>query len=283
MLALVALPLLAAACVGPDYAGPVRTDTTPSQAFQPGMRLDTERGIWGTQPIVPPPGLVTVRQGDLIGRTASDGSGNDILVINYLLADPMTGDARYAVGSSNTLNSGDYVIVPLSVLRVSGGSVSIDATERQLNLVPKYSQLDLERRYPMRTLTSVVLPPPLYVAPGLSPAPIATGLPPVVAPGEPLQLVRRGSVVGYPVVDSFGQPIGTVDAVATVPATGEVRYAIVSSPMLGLGNYIAVPSASTRADAGRVTVAGASATWLQQPRYRGDQVQQIFGPLGVVN
>ena len=86
--------LLATGCVG-DPNGPVRTDTTKSVAYQGGMQqIDLTRGVWGTQSIDPPPGLVTVRQGDLIGRTVNDSSGTGVLTVEYLLVDPATGDAR---------------------------------------------------------------------------------------------------------------------------------------------------------------------------------------------
>ena len=142
LLSTAALALLAAACEPYDQGNYVRTDTTPSVAFQPGVRqIDTEHGIWGTQSIMPPPGLVTVRQGDLVGRTIRDGGGQGQLYVEYLLADPTTGEARYAVASSNSF--GGYLLVPLSALYNDGSTVSVQASGRQLELMPKYSLADI--------------------------------------------------------------------------------------------------------------------------------------------
>lgn len=155
--------------------------------------------------------------------------------------------------------------------------------------MPKHSLAELESRYPRTTLsavTAVVVPgmpaatlatlPPV---PTVAAAPVPTGSPAL----EPLRLAHRGGVVGYPVVDSLGQPVGTIDAVATVPGTGEVRCAIISGPTFGPGFYIAALASSTGAAEGRVVLAGTLATWNQAPRYRSEQVQQSFGPLGDVH
>jgi hypothetical protein len=262
--------LALAGCVPPDD-GLVRTDTTPSVAFQGARPIDFERGIWGTQPVTPPPGLVLVRQGHLIGRPVEDSAGNAIAWVEYLLIEPATAEARYAVAASNRF--GDYVAIPLSAARVTPSTLVVDATERNLVLAPKFTVAELERRYPR---TAVARAPFAPLPPVAGPAP----LPPVA---EPLQLVRRGSVVGYPVVDSIGHPVGTVEAVAAVPATGEVRYAVISGPSIGFGQYIVVPATTTSAAAGRVTLIGPPTQWATAPRYRGDQVQQNFGALGTVN
>lgn len=227
-----AAALTLAACVPPDD-GLVRTDTTPSVAFQGSGAIDYNRGVWGAQPITPPPGLVLVRQGNLIGRTVEDAAGNGLAWVEYLLVEPATAEARYAVAASNRY--GDYVAIPLSAARVTPSTLVVDANERTLVMAPKFTIAELERRYPR----TAVLPAPMAPLPQVvAPAP----LPPVA---EPLQLVRRGSVVGYPVVDSVGHPVGTVEAVAAVPATGEVRYAVISGPSIGFGQYIVVPAATT--------------------------------------
>jgi hypothetical protein len=276
--------LLATGCVG-DPNGPVRTDTTKSVAYQGGVQqIDLTRGVWGTQSIDPPPGLVTVRQGDLIGRTVNDSSGTGVLAVEYLLVDPATGDARYAVTSSNQF--GDYLLVPLSALRITPYAVSVDTTARTLAIMPRISGAALERRFPRTTLTGTIAPvgamagfPPA----GFAPVPGVAPNWPVSPNAEQLQLVHRGSVVGYLVFDSFGQPVGTVDTVAARPGSGEVRYAIVSGPSFGPGYFIAVPAANAQTANGRVVITGSLANWDQAPRYHGDQIQQTFGVLGNVN
>jgi hypothetical protein len=269
-----ALSLLAA-CVPPDD-GSVGTYATPSVAFQGNAALDLDRGIWGTQPVTPPAGLVMVRQGDIVGRNIEDRAGNPIAWIEYLLVEPATGDARYAVASSNRFPN--YVAVPLSAVRIMPTAVVIDGSERTLVLAPKYTLVELDRRYPRTVLTT-------QVHTGLPPVAPVVGLPPAapVQPVEPLQLVRRGSVVGMPVIDVSGQPVGHVDAVAAVPATGEVRYAVIAGPTLGLGQYIVVPATTTSMSGGRVVLNGAPGAWWQAPRYRSDQVQMTYGALGTIN
>jgi hypothetical protein len=236
-----------------------------------------DRGIWGTQPVTPPPGLMLVRQGDIVGRSVEDANGNPIAFVEYLLIEP-SGDARYAVVSSVN-RFPNYVAVPLSAARFTSTGLLLDGSERTLVLAPKFSLTELDRNYPRSVVTTTTA-----VVPGLPPAPMF-GLPPAPLPAtvEPLQLVRRGSVVGLPVVDAAGQPVGTVDAVAAVPATGEVRYAVIAGPNLGFGTYIVVPAVLTTAAAGRVVLNGPPGAWVHEPRYRGDYVQRTYGSLGVVN
>jgi hypothetical protein len=126
------------------------------------------------------------------------------------------------------------------------------------------------------------LPPPEMAALPPSNVPPPAAVPSVPPPSEPMQLVRRGNVVGYQVVDSYGQPMGIVDSVAAVPPSGEVRYLIVSGPSFGPGNFIAVPASEGQAQGSRVIVTGSAQGWLQTRRYRGDQVAQVFGALGDV-
>jgi sporulation protein YlmC with PRC-barrel domain len=95
-------------------------------------------------------------------------------------------------------------------------------------------------------------------------------------------MMRMGSVVGMPVVDSAGTPLGRIAAVAVVPATGVVRFAIVSNPNFGAGYYVAVPAQQASAGAGQVVVTGSAAQWMQAPRYRGDQLSQAIGAIGML-
>ncbi len=155
-----------------------------------------------------------------------------------------------------------------------------------LSLMPRISGIDLERRYPRTTLTGTMAPVGTmagFPAAGFPGAPVAAPNWPAATNTEQLQLVHRGSVVGYLVFDSFGQPVGMVDTVAARPGTGEVRYAIVSGPSFGQGYFIAVPAANAQTTDGRVVITGSLANWDQAPRYHGEQVQQTFGVLGNVN
>ena len=274
----IAAALLASACAYQQSGGPVHTDATPSVAFQPGEhKLDLAQGIWGTQPITPPPGLVTVRQTNLIGRTVDSAGGAPYLTIKDLLVDPTSGNARYAVTTANDF--GDYLVVPLSVMRISPMAVRVDATTETLKRMPRYTMAELESRYPRTTLTSgpVIIPPPpvLSAIPPISPAPI----PPARPTTPPLEMARTGSVVGYPVVDTANQSVGVVSAVAAVPSSGEVRYAIVSGPYFGTDTYIAVPASSMHMAGDRVVLNAPLAVWLQSQRYRSDQMPQVFGSL----
>lgn len=279
-----ALLLLAAACQPYEPYEPygqARSDPNPGTVFRPGARpFDAGQGFAAAQTAEPPPGLVLVRQGDLIGRGINDGNGQGLVYVQYVLADPATGEARYAVASSDRF--GGYVLVPVSTIYDSGDGIAVRTNARQVELMPKYSLAQIEQRWPPRTLASAApyaygLPPAAQVVTGYAPG--HSAMPAV----EPLQLMRRGSVVGMNVVDSFGQPVGRVDAVAAVPGTGEVRYAIVGGPSFAPGTYIAVPASSARLADGRVVLNGSSANWSAAPHYRAEQIQQFYGPLGMVN
>jgi sporulation protein YlmC with PRC-barrel domain len=257
-----ALSLLAAACVAPE---PYDSSST--------TRLDLDRGMWGTQPLTPPAGLATVRQSDLTGRKITQPNMAPLATIDWVLVDPASGQVRYAVAHRSDYS--DYFLVPISAMQITPTTIMVDATDRQFTSLPRMSMAELNTRYPERALAAVApLPPAAVIAP-----PAAAPAPPV----EPLQLTRRGSVVGWPVVDAAGQPVGTVEAVSVVPATGEVRYAIISGPSMGLGYYIAIPASNIQAAGGRVVLTSAQPNWAQAPRYTGDQVQQIYGRLGTVS
>jgi len=270
--------------------GAVRTDAVPYQA---NAKLDMVAGTWGSQPLTPPLGLVSATNSDLIGRNIADTSGTNVLTIEKLLVEPTTGNARYAVTSMNHFS--DKVVIPFSALQISPMQIRVDASKETLANMPKFASSELDRNYPATALVApvaVVVPSTSLYAPAVTPL---SPLPPVpvmsttvttttVPVGvEPLQLARRGSVVGQPVYDSLGQPIGTVSAVAATPSNGEVRYVLVSGPSFGAGNDIAIPAASASAAGGRVVLSAPLAQWQQAPRYRAEVVPQVFGSLGTIN
>ncbi len=270
--------------------GTVRTDAVPYQA---NAKLDMVAGTWGSQPLTPPLGLVSATNSDLIGRNVADTSGTNVLTIEKLLVEPTTGNARYAVTSMNHFS--DKVVIPFSALQISPMQIRVDASKETLANMPKFASSELDRNYPATALVApvaVVVPSTSLYAPAVTPL---SPLPPVpvmsttvttttVPVGvEPLQLARRGSVVGQPVYDSLGQPIGTVSAVAAAPSNGEVRYVLVSGPAFGAGNDIAIPAASASAASGRVVLSAPLAQWQQAPRYRAEVVPQVFGSLGTIN
>ncbi|MBM3597466.1 MAG: hypothetical protein FJX35_04585 [Alphaproteobacteria bacterium] len=290
ILAALVVPLLATACADDPYYA-ARTDTTQSVSYVPGGQFDIDRGVWGTQTITPPPGLVTTKQSDIVGRTIYDRDGQSALMIETVLADPRTGEARYAVTSSRDF--GDYLVVPASVLRISPSMIQVDMTRRQLALMPRFTSGDLVARFPQHAFPGpvAIVPAPAYPAPVLGVPPVAV-LPapapvyqyPVLPtpPAEALQLARRGSVVGLPVVDSSGQTVGYVDSLAIVPTSGEVRHVIVAGPSFGQGYYIAMPAMSTYLNTGRVVLMQTAPNWMQSLRYTAMQVQQVYGSLGVL-
>ncbi len=270
--------------------GTVRTDAVPYQA---NAKLDMVGGTWGSQPLTPPLGLVSVTNSDLVGRNIADTSGTNVLTIEKLLVEPTTGNARYAVTSMNHFS--DKVVIPFSAMQISPMQIRVDASKETLANMPKFASSELDRNYPTTALVApvaVVVPSTSLYAPVVTPL---SPLPPVpvmsttvttttVPVGvEPLQLARRGSVVGQPVYDSLGQPIGTVSAVAATPSNGEVRYVLVSGPSFGAGNDIAIPAASASASSGRVVLSAPLAQWQQAPRYRAEIVPQVFGSLGTIN
>jgi len=100
---------------------------------------------------------------------------------------------------------------------------------------------------------------------------------PAIAPTPALQLRRAGSVVGFPVVDPVGQPVGTVQAVAVVRETGEVRDLVIASPSFGPGYYISVPAENAQSTGDRVILNGPMVSWMQAPRYAAPQISEMYG------
>ena len=235
--------------------------------------LDLSSGMWGSQSIYPAQNLVRVERSDLVGRPINAGQALP-MAVQYVLADPVALQPQY-VAASSTQEPGNYVIIPYSQLHVSNQQITVDTTPRTLTQLPHMTLAEIERFGPA-TVAAAAPPVPAAV-------PVISGLPPVNQPiqpaQQPLALVRRGSVVGMPVVDSLGQGVGQVEAVATTPGTGEVRYAIVSGPAFGLGNYVAIPATSTQLAGGRVVVGNTLASLTQMPRYRSEELPQTLGAL----
>jgi hypothetical protein len=240
---------------------------------------DFVRGTWDGQTIVPPAGLLTAYQGDLIGRRVENHIGRPSLTVWATLIDPVTAQPRYVVLAGAPGLS--VTIVPVNSLAVTPTSIQMTATDYTLHTLPSFPTLAaLETQYPRTVITTPMV---VQSAPGPGMLPPVLPPPALGVAAAPLQLVRAGSVVGMPVIDAAGVPIGRVDAVAIVPITGEVRFAIVSGPSLGTGWYIAVPATQAQANAGQVVLTGTLDQWMQAPRYRGDQLPQAIGVVGMLN
>jgi len=105
-----------------------------------------------------------------------------------------------------------------------------------------------------------------------------TPIPPAPPAPVPALLLRNtGSVVGFPVIDSVGQPVGTVQAVAAERGSGEVRYLIIASPNFGFGYYISVPATSAQAAGNHVVLNAPAVAWMQAPRYASAQISAMYG------
>jgi hypothetical protein len=224
------------------------------------------QGMWEGESITPPTGLRTSQQSDLIGRTITDEAGSRIAVIDYMLIDPVTGAPRYAVASNE--GSSDYMAIPYQALHIRPSSVWVAADQATWASLPHYTLTQLEQSYPPTVAARPSLLPPVAAIPPAAPYTSTVGNP------QPLEFAHEGSVVGLPVVDSLGHPVGVVDSVAAVPATGEVRYVIVSGPALGGGNYIAAPATAAHLSDGRVVLSEAPALL---PRYNSAQLSQAMG------
>jgi hypothetical protein len=119
---------------------------------------------------------------------------------------------------------------------------------------------------------------PAYRGEVASPPVTATAPIPPVPPASTLQLRMTGSVVGLPVVDQAGQPIGIVQAVAADRGSGQIRDLIIASPSFGLGYYIAVPAVNAQTTGDRVVLNAPAVAWLQAPRYGSQQLSEMYGP-----
>ncbi|HLI13352.1 MAG TPA: PRC-barrel domain-containing protein [Alphaproteobacteria bacterium] len=239
-----------------------------------------DRGVWGMQAINPPAGLLTAQQGDLINRLIANPYGPSPLAVKYTLVDPTTGDARYVVVTAK--DPDNYVVIPVSALKIAPGGISTTATSDELGDLPHYSLGKLEDRYPRTVLTQVPASPaagggsaaPAVTTTSVSPystaplpptggasqnstaAPPASSATPPGSSSEPVQMIRSGSYVGDPVVDANGRPIGTVNAVAVTPGTNEIRYVVVATQSFGHGSFIIVPAASAQFAGDKVYVTG---------------------------
>jgi sporulation protein YlmC with PRC-barrel domain len=249
------------------------------QAPPPGpmSRINFSAGVWDNEPLIPPPGYVTVVQGSgLIGAPLYDINGMNVASIDYLLADPATGQAHYVVVSSPALAA--YAIVPISALQITPNRITADVPQDALMHLPRLQADAFTYRYPRNAMNMPLMAPlmPVAVAIALPPA-----LPPIAPTVEPLNLLSRGSIVGYTVFDATGQPVGTVNAVSARPGTGEIRYVVVANPNFGFDNFIVVPAPNAQTRGNSVVLTASASSWMQAPRYNSNQLRQIYGSSGV--
>ena len=241
---------------------------------------DFNTGLWNGESIAPPAGMLTAYQGPLIGRRVDNAAGATPFTVVATIVEPTAGRPRYVVLQGPL--SPYLVIVPINALLISPTAIQLTATDYTLRTLPNYPSLEaVQSQYPRTVITAVVQPPPAPT-PGLLPPvlpPPVTGSP---TAGGPLEFARSGSVVGMSAVDQTGAPVGEVAAVAVVPTTGEVRYAILAGPDFGPGYYVAVPAGQAISSQGRVVLSGTLQQWLQAPRYRGDQLPPAIGAIGTL-
>lgn len=247
---------------------------------QPGSAsADLNRGVWGSQPISPPSGLVMAETGDLVGQKVYDGSGTSFGTIRRLLVDPRTGLAHYVVVSTPEVG-GAYIPVPISAIELS--SMKIDMAADDIRLIQASSMGELERRYPVATLAV-----PLVVGPvALAPTTTVVTTTPGVAAGSgtvvtvpPYRITQGGDWVGRAETDSSGELIGVVDYLLTDPAAGAVRQAAVSGGSIGRGDYVLIPAANLRMATGRLISDQSKAAVLSAPRLQQAELLQRYGPV----
>jgi sporulation protein YlmC with PRC-barrel domain len=254
-----AAAVLVAACSTPSHEPSYRAEAA-NPGYASNGPIDYNRGMWGTQPLRPPSGLMISTQSSVVGRTLYDANGGSVGTVTAVIEDPSY-SLRYVVVSSS--NFADDLVIPYTALTITDSGVTCNTTLTMLMQLPRYSYADLSQSYPVAA--AVVVPA----------APLPGPVPPV-APVMPLRLAYAGSIVGYSVTDSAGAPLGRVEAVAVEPASGQVRYAIVANPSFGLGSYIEVPADNARTVGSSVIVSGADADWMRAPRYTSDQLRLQF-------
>jgi len=240
---------------------------------------DMNRGVWGTQPITPPPGLSMVEQGDFIGKTVYDGSGTSFGTVRRVLVDPANGLVHYFVISTPEVG-GAYISVPASALDTSNMQIGMSAHD--IRLMQAYSMGELERRHPPTRLNVPILVGPVAMVPVtttmVTTAPAASTATTVVMTA-PYRMTQGGDWVGRAVTDPAGDLIGVVDYLLTDPGTGAVRQAAVSGGPIGRGNYVLIPAANLRLASGRLVADQSVPALLNGPRLHQAELIQRYGPI----
>jgi sporulation protein YlmC with PRC-barrel domain len=262
-----------------------RYQLTPAQsvdraiAYRPGSpSVDLNRGMWGTQPISPPSGLVMAEQGELVGAKVYDGSGTSFGTIRRVLVDPQTGLVHYAVVSTPEVG-GAYIPVPISAIELSSMKIGMAADD--IRLIQAYGMGELERRYPLASLSVPLVVGPVALAPvttvvTTTTIPAVGSAPALTVP--PYRITQGGDWVGRAVTDPSGEVIGVVDYLLTDPVNGAVRHAAVSGGPIGRGNYVLIPAANLRMATGRLVSDQSTAALLSGPRLQQVELLQRYGP-----
>lgn len=218
-------------------------------------------GMWGEQAIVPPAGLLTSRQGEMVGRMISTPRQANLMTIDAVLIDPSDRVPDYVVARTRS----GYITIPVSTLVPYENGYFVHASDNWLGSLRHLSVAELEASYRVTTLEPAA---PAFAA--------ARDDDDYGYPGEALRLMRSGNPVGYSVVDARGGIVGTVNSISTAP-DGRIRFYIVGGSSLGDGNFIAIPADAARSEGNRIVVDGSAPGWLGMPHYRADQLGQVFG------
>ena len=242
--------------------------------------VDLNRGMWGSQPISPPSGLVMVEDSELVGRKVYDGSGTSFGTIRRVLADPRTGLAHYAVVSTPEVG-GAYIPVPISAIDLN--SMKIGMAANDIRLIQAYSMGELERRYPTAALSAPLVVSSVAMVPATTVTTTTTTAPPAnsttIVTTPPYRMTQSGDWVGRAVTDPSGELIGVVDYLLTDPATGAVRQAAVSGGAIGRSSYVLIPAPNLRIASGRLVADQSLSALLNTPRLQQAELIQRYGPV----
>jgi sporulation protein YlmC with PRC-barrel domain len=243
--------------------------------------VDLNRGMWGIQPLTPPPGLVMAETSDLVGRKVYDGSGTSFGTIRRVLVDPQTGLVHYAVVSTPEVG-GSYIPVPISAIDLSSMKIGMAADD--IRLIQAYAMGELERRYPVATLSVPLVVGPVALTPATTVVTTTTtSAPPAgattIVTVPPYRMTQGGDWVGRAVVDPSGELIGVVDYLLIDPATGAVRQAAVSGGAIGRNTYVLIPTPNLRLAAGRLHADQSIAALLNGPHLQQAELIQRYGPV----
>ncbi len=244
------------------------------EAIRPSTReWDRNNDTWGLQPVVPPAGLVRLKDGPLVKDNIRVTGGQTLGYAESLLVDPATGLVHYFLATGGAIGHGQYVPVPISAVDLRAMTTLVSTADGKI--MTPYSDSAIDKKFPAQQVTMPLRAVEAALVPTAVIAKLTGGT--GLRSAESSKLTQTGEQVGRSVLGPQGQAIGTVTHLVVDKATGEAQDAVIAVPFLGANANIVVPLSSLRSDASTFVTSQSPEQVLKMPSYKTDDLVSHFG------
>jgi hypothetical protein len=115
---------------------------------------DRNNDTWGLQPVVPPSGLVRLKDGPFVKDNIRVTGGQTLGYAESLLVDPATGLVHYFLTTGGAIGHGQYVPVPISAVDLRGMTTLVSTADGKI--MTPYSDSAIDNKFPAQQVTMPV-------------------------------------------------------------------------------------------------------------------------------